>query len=107
MQTVDFTVYSADWVESGIYGKAGYGFVVDLAMPEITNNVIQNGMVSLYMKTGESWTPVPLQYYNEGFQGSYFYKMSHGVFSIEYYESDQLTLRPGTQDFRLVIIQPN
>jgi hypothetical protein len=106
MSTVDFVVQSNEWIEYGVAGEPMYGFAVDLAMPEITDNVVQNGMVSLYMKSGESWLPVPVYFYNVGFQGGYFYKMKRGVFSIDYYESDQQTLRPDTQIFRLVIVQP-
>ena len=106
MRTVDFIVQSSEWVEYGIQGNPGYGFAVDLAMPEITDNVINNGMVSLYMKSGESWLPVPVYFYNDTFQGGYIYAMKRGVFSIEYYESDHQTVRPDTQIFRLVIVQP-
>lgn len=106
MSTVDFVVQSNEWVEYGVAGEPMYGFAVDLAMPEITDNVVQNGMVSLYMKSGESWIPVPVYFYNVGYQGGYFYKMKRGVFSIDYYESDQETIRPDTEIFRLVIVQP-
>lgn len=111
IRTVDFTVQNADWVEYGTPGEEGYGFAVDLKFSEITNNVIQNGMVTLYMKRGDSWTSVPFNYfYRSGdqvdFQGGYFYSMKIGVFSIDYYESDHYTLNPGTQIFRLVIVQP-
>jgi hypothetical protein len=63
------------------------------------------------MKRGDSWTSVPFNYfYRSGdqvdFQGGYFYSMKIGVFSIDYYESDHYTLNPGTQIFRLVIVQP-
>lgn len=106
MTTVDFVVYSSDWVEYGTYGKAGYGFAVDITMPEITDNVVQNGMVTLYMKSGESWLPVPVSFYNEGFQGGFIYAIKRGIFSIEYYESDQQTVGPDNHTFRLVIVQP-
>ncbi len=106
MRTIDFFVQSNEWIEYGIYGEPGYGFAVDLNMPEITDNVIQGGMVSLYMKSGEAWMPVPIYFYNENYQGGYIYSMKRGTLSIDYYESDHYTLRPETQIFRLVIIQP-
>ncbi len=106
LQTIDFVVQKSDWVEYGIIGSPGYGFAVDLSMPELTDNVIQNGMVSLYIKSGESWTPVPVYIYHDGFQGGYIYALKKGIFSIEYYESDQQTVRPETQVFRLVVVQP-
>jgi hypothetical protein len=106
IRTIDFIVQSSEWVEYGIEGNPGYGFAVDLSMPEITDNVINNGMASLYMKSGESWLPVPIYFYNDSYQGGFIYAMKRGVFSIEYYESDHFTLRPNTQIFRLVIVQP-
>jgi len=110
MSTVDFNVQSNQWQETGDWQVAGYGYYVDLDFPEITNNVIQNGMVSLYMKSGDSWIPVPVYFYNQidqyQFQGGFFYKMKQGIFSIEYYENDGETGNPGTQIFRLVIVQP-
>jgi len=106
MQTVDFIVQNSEWVEYGTAGNPGYGFAVDLSFPEITDNVIQNGMVTLYMKSGESWLPVPVSFYNENYQGGFIYAMKRGIFSIEYYESDHYTVRPDTQIFRLVIVQP-
>lgn len=106
MRTVDFIIQSSEWVEYGTQGNPGYGFAVDLAMPEITDNVVNNGMVSLYMKSGESWLPVPVYFYNDTYQGGYIYALKRGVFAIEYYESDHYTVRPDTQIFRLVIVQP-
>ena len=110
MSTVDFVVQEADWVQYGDPGFEGYGYAVDLDFPELTDNVIQNGMVSLYMKSGTAWVPVPIYfYYLSGdvmYQGGFFYRMRQGVFSIDYYESDFQTQNPGTQTFRVVIVQP-
>ncbi len=106
MSTVDFSVQSSEWRENGTIGDQDYGFYVDLNFPELTNNVIQNGMVTLYMKAGESWVSVPFNYFYSSFQGGYFYSMKVGTFSIDYYESDHQTVNPGTQIFRLVIVQP-
>jgi ribosomal protein S1 len=93
-------------VNGVIFGRVKGGFAVDLDFPELTNNVIQNGMVTLYMKNGESWTSVPFNYFYSSYQGGYFYSMKVGTFSIDYYESDHNTENPGTQIFRLVIVQP-
>jgi hypothetical protein len=106
MSTVDFIVQNSDWKQYGTLGEQGFGYAVDLDFPELTNNVIQNGMVTLYMKTGESWTSVPYNYFYSNFQGGYYYSMKVGTFSIDYYESDHQTENPGTQIFRLVIVQP-
>lgn len=106
ISTVDFIVENADWVEYGTFGEEGYGFAVDLNFPEITSNVIQNGMVSLYIKRGDVWTPVPFNYFYQTFEGGYYYSMKSGTFSIDYYEDDHKTENPGTQIFRLVIVQP-
>lgn len=110
ISTVDFNVQTNQWLETGTWQVAGFGYYVDLDFPELTNNVIQNGMVSLYMKSGDAWIPVPVYFYNQvdqyQFQGGFFYRMQQGVFSIEYYENDGETGNPGTQIFRLVIVQP-
>lgn len=110
MSTVDFSVQSNEWKVFGTEGQVGYGYAVDLSFPEITDNVIQNGMVTLYMKSGDAWIPVPVYFYYQSgdvlFQGGFFYRMKRGVFSIDYYESDGYTANPGTQIFRLVIVQP-
>ena len=106
MQTVNFVVQNADWQEYGVKGSPDYGFYIDLSMPEITDNVIQNGMVSLYIKSGDGWIAVPVYFYHDSYQGGYYYSMLRGVFSIDYYESDHLTVKPDTQIFRLVIVQP-
>jgi len=110
ISTVDFNVQSGQWRELGTWQVAGFGYYVDLDFPELTNSVIQNGMVSLYMKVDDAWIPVPVYFYNQidqyQFQGGYFYRMKQGLFSIEYYENDGETQNPGTQIFRLVIVQP-
>jgi len=113
MRTVDFNVQTNQWVEYGTPGEQGYGYYVDLDFPEITNNVIQNGMVTLYMKRGDSWTSIPFNYFYRStdivpvnYEGGFFYSMQQGLFSIDYYESDHYTLNPGSQIFRLVIVQP-
>ncbi len=110
MSSVDFTVQDTQWQETGDWQIAGYGFFVDLDFPEITNNVVQNGTVNLYLKSGDGWIPVPVYFYNQvdqyQFQGGYFFRMQKGLFSVEYYDSDGETQSPGTQLFRLVIIQP-
>ena len=113
ISTVDFTVTETRWnVTNDIpIGQQGYGYYVDLVFPEITENVIRDGMVTLYMKRGDTWTSVPFNYFYQSsdlvnYQGGYFYSMQVGTFSIDYYESDHKTLNPGTQIFRLVIVQP-
>jgi len=115
MSTVDFTVQDNDWGIVGTEGEVGYGYVVDLDFPELTDNVIQNGMVSLYMKVEDAWIPVPVYFYSQFYddqnnqylyEGGFFYRMRKGVFSIDYYENDGFTQNPGTQIFRLVIVQP-
>ena len=113
MRTVDFNVLTNQWVEYGTPGEQGYGYYVDLTFPEITNNVIQNGMVTLYMKRGDTWTSIPFNYFYRStgttpvnYEGGFFYSMQQGVFSIDYYESDHYTMNPGDQTFRLVIVQP-
>ena len=110
ISTVDFNVPTAQWSETGVWQTAGYGYFVDLDFPELTSNVINYGMVSLYMKVDNAWVPVPVYFYQQldqyQFQGGYFYKMKQGVLSIEYYENDGQTANPGTQIFRLVIVQP-
>jgi hypothetical protein len=110
MSTVDFVVHDNDWEIYGTEGVVGYGFAVDLDFPELTNNVIQNGMVSLYMKSGDAWIPVPVYFYYQTnqtlYQGGFFYRMKQGVLSIDYYESDGYTQNPGTVSYRLVIVQP-
>jgi len=110
LSTVDFSVQETQWKETGTFQTAGYGFYVDLNFPELTSNVISNGMVSLYMKVDDAWIPVPVYFYYQvdqyQFQGGFFYRMKQGVFSIDYYENDGETFNPGTQIFRLVIVQP-
>jgi hypothetical protein len=110
LSTVDFSVLESEWGTVGTIGTVGFGYVVDLGFPELTDNVIQNGMVSLYVELDGAWIPVPVYFYNEFegvlYQGGYFYRMRKGVFSIDYYESDGNTNNPGTQNFRLVIVQP-
>jgi hypothetical protein len=113
MSTVNFNVQSNEWMINGTPGEQGYGYYVDLSFPEITNNVIQNGMVTLYMKRGDSWTSIPFNYFYRStdtlpvdYEGGYFYSMKQGMFSIDYYESDHYTVNPGSQSFRLVIVQP-
>lgn len=111
IRTVDFIVQSTEWVQYGTSGQQGFGYAVDLDFPEITNNVIENGMVTLYMKRNDVWSSVPFNYFyqssaGENYEGGYFYSMKPGVFSIDYYESDHFTQNPGTQIFRLVIVQP-
>jgi len=106
VSSIEFVVLTSDWFPIGTEGTPGYGFAVDLDFPEITDNVVQNGMATLYIKTGDAWAPVPLYYYKDGYQGGYLCMMQRGVFSIEYYESDHLTVRPETHVFKLVIVQP-
>jgi len=113
MSTVDFTVNETRWsVPNNVeFGQEGYGYYVDLDFPELTENVIRNGMVTLYMKRGDTWTSVPFNIFRQSvdfvnYQGGYFYSIQVGTFSIDYYESDHKTQNPGTQNFRLVIVQP-
>jgi hypothetical protein len=106
IRTVDFAVQNSQWIEYNTFGQPDYGFYVELDFPEITGNVVENGMVTLYMKYGESWTPIPFNYYYSTYAGGYFYSIKNGVLSIDYYESDHQTENPGTQLFRLVIVQP-
>jgi hypothetical protein len=108
LSTISFTIRASSWIESGEIFIDNHGFYVDLPMPELTDNVVNNGMVSLYRlrSSDGAWEPVPLVNYYSSYNGGYIYFFKKGILSIDYHDSDFQEVNPGEQTFKLVIIQP-
>ncbi len=111
-QSYRFTVDPKSWVEiNAPLGSQGYGFRSEQLFPEITNDVMINGSVNLFIEIDGTLEPLPLNVYfksKEGvpYQGRYTYWFKAGRLFIEYYESDFNTGKPTNPlNFKLVIIQ--
>jgi hypothetical protein len=93
--TNDITVNGGDWVADGTFFRA------DLTSPDITQAIVDKGIVMVYEKAGSYWNALP---YTWGITSVSF---DFGLNSVGvYYESNDgnQTANPGTRIFRIVSI---
>ena len=107
-----FTFQVADWtkVTYGTMGKYDYGIAVKV--PEITQSVVDKGMVVAYRSNGNgAFTALPASYAFEGASKVYVISFSviHGLGRVTFYRSDSdgLTLPPTeAETYKIVVITP-
>jgi hypothetical protein len=84
-------------------------YYCDLSVPEITQDIVDNGAVFVYMSNGNGgWTALP---HTEPIDGSYSstYTPVHFVGGVRIWKTDTdlLTLDPGSSTFKVVVVSEN
>ena len=100
-----FTIQYYQWMEDGNSGDEMYGYYVSLPCPDITDDVINNGLVMAYMKVGDAYAALPFILTLDGYEKTFEYLIRKEEVLIYVFDSDLFTLAPsGAIEFRIVII---
>jgi hypothetical protein len=97
-----------DFFSIGSFGNEGYGWSTQLNVPEVTQAVMNFGLVMLYYRTNESspWIAMPDVYPYTGFSRHLQYYVQLGGVNIELIDSNFLTPAPNvTHWFKVVIAE--
>jgi hypothetical protein len=95
-----YNVYLNDWT----LDAADYG--INLLVPEITQSILDNGAVLVYMGVGSgSWVSLPYIVWNVGYASQYLPIISVGKVTIWKTDSDFFqTDNPGDKTFKVIVI---
>jgi hypothetical protein len=94
-------IYGVSWSQGSTW------WYIELTWSEITQSVLDNGAVSVYMKAGGDWIELPFTtYLSSSYSSSINAFYSLGKVTIEWSDSDgTLPLEPDPYDFKVVIFK--
>ncbi len=92
------------WNQTSLYG-INY-LVAELEIPEITQAVVENGVVLVYGSFfwGQPWSAIPVSYYENGKTNYFSYGIKIGTVTLRTHRDDN-TLSQPTIAFRIVTIE--
>lgn len=97
---ISTTITVSDWTT---WGSGRY--YTEVAIPEITQDIIDHGAVVVYMAEWEYWLALPFSWNpDNNVTLSYYYAIKAGMIDFEISRSDQASDDPGTKEFKIVII---
>ncbi len=106
VQAFEYEVEPSAWLENGLPGDADYGFYAPASFPEITNDVLDQGVVLGYLLDGDAQVPMPALFYNNGYQTNYDFLIFPGEVEFWLRESDNQTQPPGGNTYyKMVVIE--
>lgn len=81
-------------------------YYCDISVPEITQDIVDNGAVFVYMSNGNGgWTALPYTVPIDGTYSSTFTPVHYtGGVKIWKTDTDLVTLDPGTSTFKVVVV---
>ena len=102
-----YTIFENEWEEFGDPG-VGFGYIAGMDFPEITEDILNHGAVLVYLYQEGSLYSLPTTFVNPG-DGGYlttiWTTLQLGQVLVTFQDSDGLTVNPGDQEFKVVIIE--
>lgn len=106
VEAFEYEVTPSAWAAAGNIGDPNFGFVALGEFPEITADIINNGTVIGYKIEGEADAPMPVLYYENGFQINFDYLAYIGEVEFWKRASDNMTEAPTeVLYYKMVIIE--
>lgn len=105
-----FPILVGDWVETGTPGQPLYGYKASLYYNQITQDIVDNGLVIPYMASSNSgpWISLPVTATIGTYQKYIQYSYSLNSVEIDIIDSDLYTAKPiGTIYIKVVAISSN
>lgn len=102
-----YTIFEDEWQTFGESG-VGFGYIAAMDFPEVTEDVLNFGAVLVYLYEDNSLFSLPSTFINSGDGGymtSIWITLQFEQILITYQDSDGLTINPGEQEFKVVIIE--
>ncbi|MEN9962941.1 MAG: hypothetical protein RL582_36, partial [Bacteroidota bacterium] len=94
-----FTITTSSWVNSDP------AWIATLNVSAITQNVLSNGAVLVYIKDGTDYFQLPLTIPEDTYFTTYQFRHDLGVVDVFVLDSDGLLpINPGTTTFKVVVI---
>jgi hypothetical protein len=94
----EFTLLSQDWKTNTVRMDWNASIATEL----ITDDVIQKGMVCVYLNVNGRWTSIPHAFDDFRLQ----YKLSKGVIGLNYLETHGVAAQPGAMNIKVSIVSP-
>lgn len=107
VQAFEYTITPSAWGESGSFGQADYGFVALAEVPEITNDILNDGSVMAYKIEGQGEAPLPVIYYEQGYHINFDYLAFLGEIEFWKRASDNQTEAPQDDLIYKVVVMEN
>lgn len=105
VQHFSFSINPGDWSTYGTPGNTGHGLYYERNIPEITQDIIDNGLVKTYILTGGYQIALPTIIYTPSYQIQYFDASSVGTLEIDLLLSNLATPTvSGSFSFKCIII---
>ena len=92
----NFLILSQSWLTNNVKKDWNTDYPNDL----LTNSVIENAAVNVYVQINGAWFPLP--YTTQDFHLQY--NLQPGVLHLNYFKSHQVANQPVSMNFRLVIV---
>ena len=100
-----YTYILSNWTEFGTAGTPGQGYFATASVPEITSNIMNTGVVLAYIDNGAgAWFALPYTYIYATWTRQWLYAYKLGSIEFQKQDDDGFTLDPGTQTFKVVIM---
>ncbi len=94
----EFTLLPQEWKTNTVRMDWNANIVTDL----VTDEVIQKGMVCVYLNVNGRWTSIPHAFDDFRLQ----YKLAKGVIGLNYLETHGAADQPGAMNFKVTIVSP-
>ena len=108
--SIEKTVGSTDWIAEGSAGEDLY-YYYEISVPQITQDILDDGFVIVFLKSGDYYTALPTVYYFYSSTYDYYYSTTiryhfgPRTVRLEIQDSDLFTYRPEkTLAFKIVVI---
>lgn len=105
-KTVQFEILTTNWTSFGTQGQQGYGYGVQLNVPDITQSVYDYGAIITFMRFGTNsvWESIPQSYSQDLFDQ--YWNVFHDVSSVwvEIYDNDFQTTAPTETVYLKVVV---
>lgn len=99
VNTEDIWVMDYNWVGDQ------YGYTASFYNSKITQNVVDNGCVLLYVDNNGKWMQLPITLAYGSYSSVWSFDWGLNSFSIYTYDDDDMTIAPETMLFKIVIFE--
>jgi hypothetical protein len=98
-----YTVQANQWYTYGVLGQPGFQYYRQFDVPEVTQDVMDNGAVMVYIKQDDLFYPLPAITDNDGWVNTIQFNVYPGMVEVFVEDTDFQTENPGTMTFKIVI----
>lgn len=104
--SINYLAEESDWYDEGIPGEDGYFIALDLEVPEIDQDIVDNGVVLVYYREtpDNAWTALPYTYISHN--PDYIEKLDM-IYALEFVGIQSMasdrSANPYTGTFRVIV----